>query len=384
MRSNNYLQLLNFLKRQQKFSHFLPEYIQVKMQSHMRSHFIKALPHIDIDDILENKYPQREQEAIQQQLSQLDKNPITVLGLTFRHHLYNAAGMFKGNEGYDFVNALKAGAFTFGTTTANPRKGNRKKHITHPFVAFDKSQVALNYLGLPNAGDAVLSQYQFTDKHPHCPVIVSLMRSPDYAMHEAMEKLVQSLWLYHHNPTIDMIEINESCPNVNASLSDLTERLSYLKKQFLDKRSRHLPVVIKLSNQIDLGYLADITELLVQLKFDGVIVGNTVTNYGDYLPSIHPCEKKLYRYFTEQFGGGLSGVALKETSLRNIETVASVVARLQPNHEFALIRCGGIQSQQDLIDSEQYGVSLNQWFTGFIESFLCHDVQTYLRLINRQ
>ncbi len=377
MRSDRYLQLMNILKHQQKLSYLLPKHLQVQIQSKLRTRFINALPHFDIQEILHNKYTSSAQQEIQEKLSELDDNPITVLGLTFRHNLYNAAGMFKGNAGYHFVNSLKAGAFTFGTTTANPRTGNRKNNITHPFVALGQSQVTLNYLGLPNAGDEVLSKHQFTDKHPHCPVIVSLMRSPDYPMHEAMEKLMQSLWLYHNNPTIDMIEINESCPNVNASMNDLTERLTYLKKEFLDKRSRHLPVVIKLSNQIDTEQLATITELLIKLKFDGVIVGNTVTNYTDYLQHIAPCEQQLYRYFTEQFGGGLSGVALKETSLQNIETVANVIAKLKPNHEFALIRCGGIDSRQDLIASEQYGVALNQWFTGFIESFLHNDVRTY-------
>ncbi len=378
MRSDKYLQLINFLKQQQKLSYVLPKQLQVQIQSKLRTRFINRLPDFEIDEIISHKYNRLEQQSIQEKLSALDDNPITVLGLTFRHNLYNAAGMFKGNNGYHFVNDLKAGAFTFGTTTANPRCGNKKHNITHPFVALNKSQVALNYLGLPNAGDEVLSKHQFIDKHPHCPVIVSLMRSPDYEMNEAMEKLVQSLWLYHNNPTIDMIEINESCPNVNASINDLSERLTFLKKQFLDKRSRHLPVVIKLSNQIDTEQLANITELLITLQFDGVIVGNTVTNYADYLQHIAPCEQALYRYFTEQFGGGLSGVVLKETSLQNIETVASVIAKLQPNHEFALIRCGGISSHEDLIVSEQYGVSLNQWFTGFIESFLHRDVKTYI------
>ncbi len=177
MRSDRYLQLINFLKQKQQLSSLLPKHLQVKIQSKLRTQFINTLPHLDINEILINKYNRIEQIDIQEKLSRLDDNPITVLGLTFRHNLYNAAGMFKGNAGYHFVNNLKAGAFTFGTTTANPRIGNRKNNITHPFVALGKSQVALNYLGLPNAGDEVLSQHQFTDKHPHCPVIVSLMRS---------------------------------------------------------------------------------------------------------------------------------------------------------------------------------------------------------------
>ncbi len=384
MRSDRYLRFINFLKNKQKVSYLLPRHMQVRIQSRLRSQFINALPHLNVNEIISNKYNTLTQQDIQTQLSRLDENPITVLGLKFRHPLYNAAGMFKSNEGYDFVNALKAGAFTFGTTTANPRTGNSKNNITHPFVVLNQSQVTLNYLGLPNAGDAVLAKHQFSNKNPHCPVIVSLMRSPDYAVNEAMEKLLQSLWLYHHNPTIDMLEINESCPNVNAPMSDLTARLTYLKEQFLDKRSRHLPVVIKLSNQIDTDYLTTITELLIKLKFDGVVVGNTVTNYDDYLKDISPCEKRLYQYFTAQFGGGLSGVVLRETSLRNVETVATVIARLQPNHEFALIRCGGIKNRQDLIESDQYGVTLNQWYTGFIDSFLHHDVQTYLTVKNAQ
>ncbi len=364
MRDDTYLQFINFLKCQQKFNKILPQTF-------------------DVQSCLEHKYPPSQRQAITAELANLDSNPITVLGLNFRHNLYTSAGMFKGTTGYEFVNGLKAGAFVFGTTTFNPREGNTKHGVKHPFVSLESSHVALNYLGLPNAGDEVISKHQFLNKDPNCPVIVSVMRSPDFAIDEATEKLVQSLWLYHENHTVDMIEINESCPNVNASngsIDELSQRLRYIADNFLHKRSRHLPVVLKLSNMINHNQLRELTTLLIELQFDGIIVGNTVTNYDDYAPQITLQDTSLYNYFTEKFGGGLSGVVLKGTSLRNVEVVAEVVEQLKPNHEFAIIRCGGINTAQDLKDSDDYGVSLNQWYSGFIGNFLQDDVKTYVNM----
>ncbi len=380
MRDDSYLQFIRFLKANQGFARLLPNGLQVKMQSHFRTQFMNRLQSFDVQQVIKHKYSIGEQQEIKAQFAQIEQKPIKVLGLNFRHNLYNSAGMFKSTQGYQFVNELKAGAFTFGTTTANPRKGNTKNNIQHPFISLEESGIALNFLGLPNAGDAIMSQHHFDNKDELCPVIVSVMRSPDFDSKEAMEKLIQSLWLYHNNSTIDMIEINESCPNVKASIDDVTSRLSYIKQQFLDKRTRHLPVVIKLSNQISGEQLQSITEQLIHLQFDGVIVGNTVTDYKNYSQYLHAKDRSLFNYFTEQFGGGLSGVVLKDTSLRNVETVAETVEKLKPNFEFAIIRCGGINSAKDLMDSAEYGVSLNQWYSGFIENFLRDDVKTYINM----
>ncbi len=381
MRDTTFFNMVRMARQWQHLGVFLPKKMQVAMQSKTRTMFMQRLQRLRVADVLERNYASTERVHIQQQLEMLDTQPIEVLGLKFRHSLYNAAGVFKGVEGYRLVDDLKAGAFTFGTTTHNPRTGNTKYGVHHPFIALEQSQAAVNFLGLPNQGDSVLSQHQFVYKSPYCPVIVSVMRSPDYhSVNEAMVKLIESLFMYHNNSTIDMIEINESCPNVGASMEALVDRLRFIQDQFLVKRTRHLPVVLKLSNAMDPEGIKNITEHLIRLGFDGVVVGNTVTNYADYMQRISQREQALFEYFTQAFGGGLSGLPLKATSLRHAEVVAEVIERLKPAHEFALIRCGGIYTAQDLIESRSYNISLNQWFTGFIEAFLTHDIQTYVRM----
>ena len=51
-----------------------------------------------------------------------------------------------------------------------------------------------------------------------------------------------------------------------------------------------------------------------------------------------------------------------------------------PSQEFHVIRTGGIETLQDIQDSERAGISLNQWFTGYFENFASHGHKVYEEL----
>ena len=299
-------------------------------------------------------------------------------GIEFRNALANSAGMFKNGEGYDVVAALGAGAYLGGTTTANQRLGNTKHGIALPFISLAQSRVAINCLGLPNYGDEKLSAQLLTaHKIKGCPIGWSLMRSPDFNQDEGLLKLINSLWLYHENLQIDFIEINESCPNIQHSSTNILPRLQLIAEQFLAKRRRHLPVIVKLSNDMGQQALELVVATLISLGFDGINLGNTSTSYAEFLPKIDPSEREMYTYFTSKFGGGVSGVVLKERSLELCAIAAERVALLKPNHEFHIIRSGGIDCQADLIRSQAHGVSFNQWYSGFFNNYAKFGNQIY-------
>lgn len=302
--------------------------------------------------------------------------------LTFQLPLMNSAGMFKSGEGYDLVSAIGAGAYVGGTSTYLPRLGNYKLKIKHPVLMLAKSHSAINFLGLPNLGDEILAKKIITKhKSNQCPIGWSITRSPEIDEQQSLDNLIKSLWLYHNNTQIDFIELNESCPNILTNLnkenSNLANRLQYIAKHFLKKRERNLPVIVKFSNDLAINNLLNILEPLLIYQFDGVILGNTSTNYLKIRPNIAISEQKLFDYFTNNFGGGVSGQVLKEQSLALCSYAVSIIKKLKPNHEFHVIRSGGIDSWDDIIQSNNAGIALNQWYTGFFNNYLQFENNIY-------
>lgn len=302
----------------------------------------------------------------------------TLWGIKFRTPLFNSAGMFKNGDGYDVIAKLGAGAYLGGTSTYNPRLGNSKDRIYLPFTKLPKSKISINFLGLPNQGDEVLSKKLITkEKLEGCPIGWSVMRSPDFPIEEAQEKLVESLFMYQQHPQIDFIEINESCPNIKTSSKNMIARINHIGEAFLKKRTRKLPVIIKLSNDIGEEMLAEVLKALVRNNFDGVNLGNTSTDYPKIRDHVEDDETRVFDYFTNNFGGGIGGRVLKENSLRLCKIANREIKKLQLNNEFHIIRTGGVETFNDINASEEHGVSLNQWHTGFFFSYLKNGSNVY-------
>lgn len=304
-------------------------------------------------------------------------------GIKFRSPIMNAAGMFKNGECYQMVARQGAGAYLGGTGTWNPRRGNEKDGIYLPFVPYPRSHSASNWLGLPNDGDELNSQRAVKiERIDDTPIGWSVMGSPDFPGEVKLISLVASMELYG-NAGVDFIEINESCPNTahgRPQDDDLANRLSYIKEHFLDRRTRRLPVIVKFSNDTQREQLPELLDLLFSLSFDGVNFGNTSTAYDRRRTLIAENERKLYDYFTRTFGGGVSGRPLRESSLELAGTAARYLKAGPPLQEFHVIRTGGIDTLQDIQDSERAGISLNQWFTGYFENFAKYGHKVYERL----
>lgn len=345
---------------------YLPKSQQVKLISYGRQKFMQQF----VQYLRFDEYIPAESQACE------------LWGINFRSALANAAGMFKNGEGYDVVAKLGAGAYLGGTSTFNPRLGNNKSGIKLPFVSLHHSKAAVNWLGLPNLGDELLAKQPITKrKIVGCPIGWSVMRSPDFAESDGVSKLIESLWHYHNNPQIDFIEINESCPNIKLGVAGIIPRLRRIANEFLSKRQRKLPIIVKLSNDLDLRNLAEMMEELIRLGYDGINLGNTSIEYSFILPQLEPRDRELFNYFTASFGGGVSGAPLKQKSLDLCAEAANQLQRLQANHEFHIIRSGGIENAQDLLASKQHGVSFNQWYTGFFNAYAENGSAVYRSLL---
>jgi len=311
--------------------------------------------------------------------------------IDFQSPLMNAAGMFKNGLGYSIAVNSGSGAFLAGTSTSRQRDGNCKLSILHPFAAFPKSAASLNWMGLPNEGNIAMAKIlSEIEKQPGCPIGASIAASPDVQPDIALIELIEGLKLFD-KAGVDFIEINESCPNVahdydidRATGLDkaLLCRLEAVSDGFLKKRKRNLPVILKLSNDTDESLVKNMLETAVALDFDGINFGNTSTRYGEVLQEIKPEERRLFDYFSSTFGGGISGKPLKASSANLCRKAAAAIEAIRPNKEFHLIRTGGISSAKDLLESDECGASLSQWFTGFFERFSIDGFSLYENLFN--
>ncbi len=311
---------------------------------------------------------------------------IKLWDISFASPLFNAAGMFKDGIGYKLAANQGAGAFLAGTTTSRKRPGNYKKGIWHPFLPYPKSQSASNWLGLPNPGHSevakILSQIP---KRKHCPIGASLSISPDEEERVALNELIHGLMQYE-KANVDFIELNESCPNVahNHSISqtldqNFIKRLEYVSQNFLAKRKRNLPVIIKLSNDFDISLLDELIDIAITLNFDGINFGNTSTDYSYIKGLISYGELNKFEYFISTFGGGISGKPLKNKSLTLCSKACEILKNKNLRKEFNIIRTGGIDSYDDIIESKNIGVLLNQWFTAYFLYFAKYGHKLYLK-----
>lgn len=306
--------------------------------------------------------------------------------IDFRCDLLNAAGLFKNGEGYDLAYRHGAGAYMAGTTTAHKRSGNERNGVVKPFAPYPHSRAASNWLGLPNDGHAAVAKRLSDFPHHHgFPIGASLMTAPESSGEQALEELVEGLQAYDR-AGVHFVEINESCPNVahgSSSFEAIEERLDYISVKFLKKRLRHLPVVVKFSTDTALNDVPRLLDVLLTLGYDGVNFGNTSTNYASHRTRLHPSDYAVFDYFTQTFGGGISGEPLRTLSLDLVRAAKQHLATKNPYHEFHILRTGGIATRGDLEQSREAGASLSGWYTGLFEQFAEHGHGLYEAMFRR-
>lgn len=349
----------------------LPPILPIYLYSYGRKFFLKLLE--SNKNFAETQVP----EHLKQKLWEIE----------FRSPIFNAAGMFKSGFGYEVVARQGAGAFLAGTTTSRKRYGNKKKGVLHPFVPYPSSGAASNWMGLPNETHTVVAKRLATVKKIQgCPIGASIAADTSLNDNEILAGILDGLELYSE-ANVDFVELNESCPNVqghsssrNLIDSEITARLVYISEKFLKKRKRNLPVIVKFSNDIDAESIPALIDLLVDLQFDGINIGNTSTNYVYYRSKIDLNERKTFDYFTDTFGGGLSGAILKENSLEKCRIAAEYLKKKNLQREFHVIRTGGVATPIDIIEAQKNAIPLCQWFTAYFENFAKYGNSLYTEL----
>ena len=254
---------------------------------------------------------------------------VNIAGVEWNNPVTVASGTFgSGIEFEEFVDLNKLGAVTTKGVANVPWTGNPTPRVAETYGGM------MNAVGLQNPGIDLFCERDipFLKKYDTKIIVNVCGRSKeDYC--EVVERLA--------NETVDMLEINISCPNVkeggiafgqNAKAAeDITKAVKQYAKQ---------PVIMKLSPNV-----TDITEMAKAVEAggaDAVSLINTLTGM--------KIDVNRRKFVLANKTGGVSGPAIHPIAVRMVYQTANAV-------KIPIIGMGGIASAEDAIEMILAGAS---------------------------
>ena len=246
------------------------------------------------------------------------KNPVTVASGTFG----------SGEEFSEFVDLNKLGAVTTKGVANVPWPGNPTPRVAEVYGGM------MNAIGLQNPGIDLFCKRDIPYlKNYDTKIIVNVCGHAPEEYLEVVERLADE--------PIDMMEINISCPNVNAGflafgqdakhVEELTGQIKKIAKQ---------PIIMKLTPNV-----TDITEIAKAAEAggaDAVSLINTLTGMKIDI------NRKTFALANKT--GGVSGPAVHPIAVRMVYEAANAV-------NVPIIGMGGIESAEDAIEMLLVGAS---------------------------
>jgi dihydroorotate dehydrogenase len=280
-----------------------------------------------------------------------------LFNLWFRNPVGLAAGFDKNGVALEPLAALGFGFIEAGTVTFHPQPGNPKPRM----FRLAQDQALINRAGFNNAGAAAFVRRVEGHRPNDCVLGISIGKSKITPLEEATEDYLASFDLVYK--LADYIAINVSSPNtpqlrelqqseqLTSLLVALQTRNRELQKQY--GRVQPVPLLVKISPDLQRGELETIVDVIQRLQIDGIIATNTTTTRDNL---------RTDKTTVDAFGaGGLSG---KPLTTRATQMIADLY---QLTHgRIPLIGVGGIFSAQDAWEKICAGASLVQLYTGFI------------------
>ena len=239
------------------------------------------------------------------------KNPVTVASGTFG----------SGEEFGEFVDLNRLGAVTTKGVANVPWPGNPTPRVAEVYGGM------MNAIGLQNPGIDLFCKRDipFLKKYDTKIIVNVCGHAPEEYL-AVVERLADE--------PIDMMEINISCPNVNAGflafgqdakhVEELTAQIKKIAKQ---------PIIMKLSPNV-----TDITEMAkaaVDAGSDALSLINTLTGM--------KIDIERRDFVLANKTGGMSGPAIKPVAVRMVYQVANAV-------DVPIIGMGGISTAEDALE----------------------------------
>ena len=254
---------------------------------------------------------------------------VKIAGVEFKNPVMTASGTFgSGAEYSEFVDLNQLGAVVTKGVANVPWAGNATPRIAEVHSGM------MNAIGLQNPGIDVFCErdipflQQFDTK-----VIVNVCGHAPEEYLAVVERLAEE--------PIDMMEINISCPNVNAGflafgqdakhVEELTGQIKKIAKQ---------PVIMKLTPNVT--DIAEIARAAEAGGADAVSLINTLTGM--------KIDINRRTFALANKTGGMSGPAVKPVAVRMVYQVAQTV-------HVPIIGMGGVASAEDAIEMILAGAS---------------------------
>ena len=275
----------------------------------------------------------------------------TIMSLNFPNKIGLAAGLDKNGEYILALANLGFGFIEVGTVTPKPQPGNPKPRL----FRIPQAQAIINRMGFNNHGvDALIKNIQRANFKGILGINIG--KNATTPLENAAEDYAFCLQKVY--PYASYITVNISSPNTPGlrqlqNISDLNKLLATLKKKQIecqDTYLKYVPLIIKISPDVDQKQLEDIANSLLIHSMDGVVATNTTLSR--HIVSSLPHAQEV---------GGLSGKPLFQTSFAIVQTLSKYL-----NNKIPIIACGGISSVEDAEKMLKAGASLIQIYTGLI------------------
>ena len=268
-----------------------------------------------------------------------------IFNLSFDNPVGLAAGFDKNAEIYNQVDKFGFGFTEIGTITPKPQEGNLKPRV----FRLIQDKAIINRLGFPNEGmDEITKKMKKNIPKGICGVNIGPNKENATSIDDYLLCFDQFFELASY------IVINISSPNTPKLRSlhnneKITELIDAIKKRRAEKKS-NVPIILKVSPDIEEDKIEGICNILLEKSMDGVILTNTTIRNKNSLSSEHRIQD-----------GGLSGEPLNEISNKIIQKFYLRLGRSIP-----IIGAGGVSSGATAYEKIKSGASLLQLYTALI------------------
>lgn len=247
---------------------------------------------------------------------------VTIAGVKFKNPVMTASGTFGSGEEYsEFVDLNRLGAVVTKGVANVPWPGNPT-----PRVAEIQGGM-MNAIGLQNPGVEVFCKRDipFLKKYDTRVIVNVCGHAPEEYL-AVVERLAEE--------PIDMMEINISCPNVNAGFLAFGQDPKHVEELTREiKKIARQPIIMKLTPNVT--DIAEIARAAEAGGADAVSLINTLTGM--------KIDVNRRTFALANKTGGVSGPAVKPIAVRMVYQVAGAV-------KIPIIGMGGIATWEDAME----------------------------------
>ncbi len=277
--------------------------------------------------------------------------PNKLMGLSFPNKLGLAAGFDKNGDYLNFDNNIGLGFIELGTVTPKAQYGNSKPRIFRSI----KDTAIINHLGFNNKGVQHLkNNLQLIERNQPIGINIGKNSSTTIELaHEDYQYCMKEIF-----SLADYITLNISSPNTSRlrelhSDNYLDTFLHEIKKthaELTKKYKKRVPLVLKISPDIQDNDLEILCRQMLNYEIDGVIATNTTIDKNLLIDKSYLNNK-----------GGVSGKPLFKKSNILIKNIKNLV-----KDNIVIVGAGGITSKESAVEKLSLGADLLQLYTGLV------------------